>query len=88
MEHISPGPAAYAAVTNSKLKRTAPAYSLGARIEQNTIPRNPSRAKNHKKAEEPIAPETNNEEYNDETINELMPTPGPGHCKSKKKYIH
>ncbi|KAJ3249391.1 Outer dense fiber protein 3-like protein 2 [Chytriomyces hyalinus] len=74
LESFSPGPAAYAALDPSKIKKSAPAYSLGSRWH-------------HENAESPFSGLSN--AYEVHTANGALvqgPTPGPGHYSPSMYY--
>ncbi|KAI9331964.1 hypothetical protein BDR26DRAFT_869757 [Obelidium mucronatum] len=74
LESFSPGPAAYAALNPSKIKKSAPAYSLGSRWH-------------HETAESPFSGLKDN--YEIHTANGALvqgPTPGPGHYSPSMYY--
>jgi hypothetical protein len=68
VEYITPGPAAYSPLSPSKMKQTAPAYSLGGRLA------NPN---------EVIISELQDPKDLPSGLRKLRglrPTPGPGQC--------
>ncbi|KAI8896934.1 hypothetical protein BC833DRAFT_595507 [Globomyces pollinis-pini] len=74
LEHISPGPAAYNPMNPSKIKNAAPAYSLGARLVKEEIPR--------------IKKVDNGDGTFKEVKREgAMPTPGPGEYSPKLAFV-
>ncbi|KAJ3063332.1 hypothetical protein HDU98_000844, partial [Podochytrium sp. JEL0797] len=71
LESFSPGPAAYAALNPSKIKKSAPAYSLGSRWH-------------HETAESPFSDNYEIHTANGALVQ--GPTPGPGHYSPSMYY--
>ncbi|KAL5033476.1 hypothetical protein RTP6_001437 [Batrachochytrium dendrobatidis] len=79
LDQLSPGPAAYSPVTNSKLKHSAPAYSLGARLDKPDSIKIPRVHKSNNHGE--------STDQESDQFDGKNPTPGPGQYTPSLKFV-